>query len=469
MAMIMNFLEVQQDGTFNYTPQWDYSPLGNIDGCPPEFVGTFILFPIGENVSEIFNVISFDNSTGQIIGTVDLAQIPSSGTAFGYGLNRCDTSDSYPSWNVNYTIQQLFVHYSKNPIEPYIATAGSATTEVEIFAETYRSSEVYVSLGVFTYRADNAGLVSIDISKILDAHLGNNVKQGTINSVAQSSVYGAMYYNDCLFYVSYRYQSAGTWTEWQSTDPRIVVYGGRAYEDVSTENLNLSPGWLTSESEILSAINKQTILTALIGLAGNYYFRISDYDDDGILIDTTLYNIGTNFDYTIYFLKVNPIGRTAIAELLDTNQDLIDSIDIRTRASAEETTEFLYFSGSGGWRNLSCEGTKISVIESNQELYENEKPSAYYLQSDIANLRVWKTKGIKRYKVATGFLPQGFIQEQIQDFLLSPYRYVWDVDKWIPIICTTKSFEFLNNKETNLRSFTFEYRHSFEDNIYTNR
>jgi hypothetical protein len=469
MSMIMNFLEVQMDGTFNYTPQWDSPPLGNIEGCPPEFIATYILFNIGINSTGIFNVTNFDSATGQIIGTVDLSQIPATGTAFGYGLNRCETADSFPSWNVEFTVQESFIHYSKNPIEPYIVSAGSATTEVEIFAETLRSSETYVSLGVFTYRADNAGNVPIDISKILDAHLGNNVKQDTINSVAQSNVNGPMYYNNCLFYVSYRYQSAGTWTEWESTDPRIVVYGGRAYEDVSTENLNLSPGWLTSESEILSAINKPTVVTALLGLAGDYYFRISDYDEDGILIDTTLYSISINFDYTIYFQKVTPIGRTAIVELLDTNQNPIDSIDIRTRASAEETTEFLYFSGSGGWRNLSCEGTKISVIESNQELYENEKPSAYYLQSDIANFRVWKTKGIKRYKVATGFLPQGFIQEQIQDFLLSPYRYVWDVDKWIPIICTTKSFEFLNNKETNLRSFTFEYRHAFEDNIYTNR
>jgi hypothetical protein len=465
----MNFLEVQTDGTFNFTPQWDTPPIANIDGCPPEFIGTYILFPIGENSNQIFNVTSFDSATGQIIGTVDLGQIPASGTAFGYGLNRCESVDSYPSWNVNFTVQALYVNYSKNPIEPYITTAPTATTEIEIFAETYRSSEVFVSLGVFTYRADNQGVISIDVSKILDAHLGNNIRQESINALVNLSPSGAMYYYSCKWYFSSRYQSGGTWSEWVEGEQRFVVYGGRAYEDVDNNNINLSPGWLTSQSEILSAINKPTTLTALIGLANSYYFRISDYDDDGVLIDTTLNNFSTNYDSTVYFYQHTPIGRTAVAELLDSNQNPIDSIDIRTRPSASETAEFIYLSGSGGFRNLSCEGTKVSVIESSQDVYENQKPSAYYMNNDIANFRIWKAKGVKRYKVSTGFLPQSFIQEQIQDFLLSPYRYVWDVDRWIPIICSTKSFEFLNNKETNLRSFTFEYRHAFEDNIYTNR
>ena len=78
MSMIMNTLIVNQDGSFNYTPSWDSAPTGNIDGCSPEFVGTYILFPIGDNSNEIFTVTSFDSATGQIIGTVDLGLIPSS-------------------------------------------------------------------------------------------------------------------------------------------------------------------------------------------------------------------------------------------------------------------------------------------------------------------------------------------------------------------------------------------------------
>lgn len=466
----MNTLIVNQDGSFNYTPEWDSQPIGNIDGCSPEYIGSYVLFSIGDNVDDIFNVTTFDPATGQIIGTVNLSSIPSTGTAFGYGLVRCDSTDSFPSWNVLFSVQQLFVHYSKNPIEPYITSASGALTEIEIFAETYRSSELFTSLGTFSLRADNSAIVNIDISKIIDAHLSNIVRGDGLSPIV---VYGGqsapMYYHSCKYYVSSRYQSGGSWTEWISTEERIAVFGGRAYEDLSTENLNLLPGWLTNQSEVLSAINKPTAMTALLGLAGDYYMRFSDYDENGNLLGTQLFSIVINVDYTVYLWNYTPIGQTSVAELLDSSQSVIESINIRVRTSGAEVAEFIYLSGSGGFRSLSCEGTKISSIESSQELYESEKPSAYYLGTDISNFRVWKSKGIKRYKVATGFLPQDFIQEQIQDFLLSPIRYVWDVDKWIPIIVNTKASEYLNNKELNLRSFTFEYRHSFEDNIYNNR
>jgi hypothetical protein len=472
MSMIMNTLIVNQDGSFNYTPSWDSAPIGNIDGCSPEYIGSYVLFPIGDNVDEIFNVTSFDTATGQIIGTVNLNAIPSTGTAFGYGLVRCDSTDSYPSWNVLFSVQQLYVHYSKNPIEPYITSGSQAVTEVEIFAETYRSSDVFISLGVFSFRADNSAIVYMDISKILDAHLSNLVRYDGLGPyVTYGGQSAPMYYHSCKYYISSRYKEGGTFTEWNDQEQRIVVFGGRAYEDLSTENLNLTSGWLLpdTQTEILSAINKPTTLNALLGLAGSYYIRFSDYDELGNLLGTQLFNIVTNFDYIVYLWTYQPIGQTTIAELLDTTQAVIDTVTIRNRTSGAEVTEFLYLSGSGGFRNLSCEGSMISTIENNQELYETEKPSAYYLQTDIANFRVWKSKGVKRYKTATGFLPQNFIKEQVQDFILSPIKYVWDVNKWIPIIMNTKAAEYLNNKETNLRSFVFEYRHAFEDNIYNNR
>lgn len=471
MPTLMNSIEVLLDGTFDFTPQWSFSPLGNIDGCPPEYIGTYCLFPLGENESEIFSVTSFDDTTGQITGTVNTNLIPSTGIAFGYGLNRCDGLASYPDLgNVSYSVQQLFMYYSKNPIEPLITTQSNAVTEVEIFAETYRSSEVFISLGIFTFRADVSGNVSVDISKILDAHLSNIIRETNLAPfIDYGEAQGPMYWHSCLYYVSSRYKSAGIWTSWADSEPKIIVNGGRAYEDLSTENYVLSTGWLTSQLEILSPINRPTNLTLLLGQEATYYVQITDYDENGSLIDTVTNSIETNHHSTVYFFSHTPVGKSTVAQLYDSNENLLDTIDIRTRTSVPDSTEFFYLSGSGGFRNLSCEGAKISVIESAQEIYEREKPSAYYMQNDISNFNVWKTKGIKRYKISTGFLPQEFISEQIQDFLLSPMRYVWDNGKWIPIIVTTKSAEFLNNKELNLRSFTFEYRHSFEDNIYNNR
>jgi len=239
MATLMYTLQMQTDVPFNFTPQWDSPPIANIDGCPAEFVGTYILFPIGENVNQIFTVTTFDSATGQIIGTVDLGQIPASGTAFGYGLNRCESVDSYPSWNVNFVVEELYYNYSKNPIEPYISSAPTAVTEIEIFAETLRSSEVFVSLGVFTYRADNNGIVSIDVSKILDAHLGNNIRQESINALVTYAPSGPMYYYSSRWYYSRRYQSGGTWPECVDGEQRLVLYGGRAYEDLENNTIKL--------------------------------------------------------------------------------------------------------------------------------------------------------------------------------------------------------------------------------------
>ena len=471
MATLMNSIQVLLNGTFDFTPQWDYSPLGNLDGCPPEFVGTYILFPLGENAEEIFSVTSFDNTTGRIIGTVNVSLIPASGIAFGYGLAKCDTVDSYPSLgNINYSVQELYMYYSKNPIEPAITTEPSAVTEVQIFAETYRSSEVFESLGTFSFRADISGNISVDISKILDAHLSNIIRGDNLSPfISYGYSQGPLFWHSCLYYISTRYKSSGTWSSWIDSEQKVIVNGGRAYEDLNTENYLLTTGFLTSQSQILSPINKATNLTLLFGQKGTYYIQVTDYDENGGLIDTVLNSILIGNHSTVYFFSHNPVGKSSVAQLYDSNENLLDTIDIRTRTDVPDSTEFLYLSGSGGFRNLSCEGAKISLIESAQEIYEREKPSAYFMQNDLSNFNIWKSKGIKRYKISTGFLPQEFISEQIQDFLLSPMRYVWDNGKLIPIIVTTKSAEFLNSKELNLRSFTFEYRHSFEDNIYNNR
>jgi len=53
----------------------------------------------------------------------------------------------------------------------------------------------------------------------------------------------------------------------------------------------------------------------------------------------------------------------------------------------------------------------------------------------------------------------------IQDFLLSPYKFLSDrYSLNRPVIVETKNAEYMDDYKTELRSFSFEFRYLFEIN-----
>ena len=97
MAVLLNEVIINADGTFNFIPEWEENPITNMPGCAPEFIGAYVYFELGTASPTI---TSFDTSTGQVIGSVDLGTLVGDSLLFGYGFEDCSTIPSSPSVNV---------------------------------------------------------------------------------------------------------------------------------------------------------------------------------------------------------------------------------------------------------------------------------------------------------------------------------------------------------------------------------
>ena len=176
----------------------------------------------------------------------------------------------------------------------------------------------------------------------------------------------------------------------------------------------------------------------------------------------------TTNDWSVVKIPINPFDETYKSTITMNFAEIDLTTDFYSDFYPhQQIEEFVFLSLRNGWRTLTCTANLTSILEVSQNTYEKQQQFEYYDSDNIAITEVWRAVGMKRFKVATGFMPELMIDQLLQDFALSPKKFKWDsnLGKFIPIVVSTKSVEYLNSTRQGLRSFSFEYRPAFENNM----
>jgi hypothetical protein len=450
MAVLLNQVVINADGTFNFIPEWEENPITNMPGCAPEFIGSYVFFTVG---SVSVTVTTFDTSTGQVIGSVNLETLGEETLLFGYGFADCASGPSSPSVNVPFIYVSAKCYYSKNPINVSVETFSPFnTTEIQVWAESFNGSNNYTLLGTFRFISDALKFVNQDISSILDAYCLKLLKTSIPNN---DNVIEILPLHSIRFGTSSRYYDSGSWSSWLDSQINYVLFGGRGYEEVTSGNLELTSQFLlTNENNFLS-LGIDSAVYVLIKSAGTYTYTIDFVLFDGTMNGNISDTVTTTNNWSIVKIPINPVDETYKSTItID-----IDGIDISTDFISdlyphEQIEEFVFLSLRNGWRTLTCTTNLTSILEVSQNTYEKQQQFEYYDAENIATTEIWRAVGMKRFKVATGFMPEQMIEQLLQDFALSPKKFKWDNDlgKFIPVVVSTKSVEYLNSTRQGLRS-----------------
>ena len=463
MAVLLNQVLINADGTFNFIPEWEENPITNMPGCDPGFIGSYVFFTVG---SVSVTVSSFDSSTGQVVGSVNLETLGEETLLFGYGFGDCVSEPSYPTVNVPFTYVAAKCFYSKNPINVTVETwSPYNTTEIQIWAESYNGSNNYTLLGTFRFISDSLKFVNQDISSILDAYCVKLLKTSIPNN---NNDIENLPLHSIRFGTSSRYYDSGSWSSWVDSQINYVLFGGRGYEEVTDGNLELTSQFLLTNQNNFQSLLTPSATYLVLQKAGGYTWEIEYTMYNGDFIGTEGGTFTTTNEWSVVKLPVNnptDTYRATIVVGIDGNYWTTEMIT--DSYPHEQIEEFVFLSLRNGWRTLSCTANLTSILEISQNTYEKQQQFEYYDADNIATTEVWRTVGMKRFKVATGFMPEQMIDQLLQDFALSPKKFKWDSDleKFIPVVVSTKSVEYLNSTRQGLRSFSFEYRPAFENNM----
>ena len=152
-------------------------------------------------------------------------------------------------------------------------------------------------------------------------------------------------------------------------------------------------------------------------------FVLFDGSMNGNVADTVI----TTTDWSVVKIPINPVDET----YKSTVTIGIDDIDLTTDFISdlyphEQIEEFVFLSLRNGWRSLTCTSNLTSILDVSQNTYEKQQQFEYYDANNIATTEVWRSIGMKRFKVATGFMPEQMIDQLLQDFVLSPKKFKWD-------------------------------------------
>lgn len=463
MAVLLNTVTIQPDGTFSFQPLWEENPVTNMPGCAPEFIGSFVYFTAGGGT---ISVGSFDTSTGEITGTADLNTLDGETVLFGYGFENCEAAPSSPEVNVPFVIAEANCYYSKNPINIEVETISPFnTTEIQILAEKYNGINEYVLLGTFRFISDALKFVKQDISSVLDSYCTKLLKQSVPNN---DDIFEELPLHSIRFYTSSRYYDSGTWSSWVDTQASYVLYGGRGYEEVTASNLELESQFLQTNDNNFTPQVIAPAVYALIQAPGTYEWEIQNDEYNGGFAGSSNGTITTTNYWSVVKIPIDfPTDTYKSTITIELGGGSIVANLINDLYPHEQKEDFVFLSMRNGWRTLTCTGNLASVLEVAQNSYETQQQYEYYESDNIATSEVWRSLGQKRFKVATGFLSETMVDQLLQDFLLSPKKFKWDAEssKFIPVVVSSKSVEYLNSTRKGLRSFSFEYRPAFENNM----
>jgi hypothetical protein len=463
MAVLLNEVVINSDGSFNFIPEWEENPITNMPGCDPEFIGSYHFFTVG---SVTVTTTTFDTSTGQVVGTVDLNTLGEESFLFGYGFEDCSSIPSYPTINVPFTYVAAKCFYSKNPINVTVETFSPYnTTEIQVYAESFNGEGNYYILGTFRFISDATKFVNQDISSILDAYCLKILKTSIPNNDNAIEILSP---HSIRFFTRSRYYDSGSWSSWVESQLSYVLFGGRGYEEVTSGNLELTSQFLLTNGNNFQSLAIDSAVYLLIEKAGTYNYTIDFVLFDGTMNGNVADTITTINGWAVVKLPINPVADTYKSTItIDIDGTILTTDFISDLYPHEQIEEFVFLSLRNGWRTLTCTSNLTSILEVSQNTYEKQQQFEYYEADNIATTEVWRAVGMKRFKVATGFMPEQMIDQLLQDFALSPKKFKWDSDleKFIPVVVSTKSVEYLNSTRQGLRSFSFEYRPAFENNM----
>jgi hypothetical protein len=356
-------------------------------------------------------------------------------------------------------------YYSKNPINVQVVTTGAFnTTEIQIFANSESGSPTFTSLGVFRFISDSASEVNQDIASVLDAHCIRVLKQSIPNN---DGLFEELLKHTLTWYISHRHYDSGTWSSWTDEDQHQVIFGGRGYEEVESGNLELTSQMLRTNDNDFAAYVIDGAFYALIETADTYNYTVEHSEYSGGFNGSETDSFTTTGLFSVVKIPIgNPAGTYKSIITIDLGASELTGTIIHDTYPHEQQEDFVFLSLRNGWRSLGCTGNLSAIIEVAQNTYETQQQHEYYNNANISTSEVWRSLGSKKYKVATGFLPESMIEQLLQDFLLSPKKFKWDanLEKFIPVIVNTKSVEYLNTGRKGLKSFSFEYRLAFDNN-----
>lgn len=363
-------------------------------------------------------------------------------------------------------------YYSKNPILAAVATTDPfEATEIEVFIESPTTPDTFESLGVFTYTSDADGEVSEQIQTLLDAAMEIDILR-TLPPVGETSP--AEVPAACRkWYYRHRHYHSSAWTSWVDEEEDFVLQGGQAWEEFDntfTTSAAAAPVLLSPEGSLLSPQVAEGWIYILCQAAAELTYTFQFYNKDGTNAATESGSITPARAFTVVRipLALPAADKDPFFTLSFTVDGVTRSATLMADNSGHRVSyDFCYLNSRGGWSFLPTFTGQSRTLEVTQSLAESKPAANYHTQPEAAQYRVWRSTGRKKMRTATGFMPQDYLDVVAQDFLLSPHRYYWsdDLEKWIPIVVDTKNVEYRDDLTDFLRSFEFEFRTAFDNDL----
>jgi hypothetical protein len=361
--------------------------------------------------------------------------------------------------------------YSKNPIPISVTTtAANEAVEVEVFIEKVNTPDNFTSLGTFTFTSNASSLVFTQINSILDAAMAAEI----VGSIPDGKTDAQLVPEASRkYYYRHRHYDDGAWTSWTEEEEEFVLLGGQPYEEYTdgfAASAATGPTILSPETALLACTIAAGWVYVLIQAAGEVDYEFTHYNTDGDADGTVTGNITTTRAYQVIRIPIAlpTTDQSAFFGLSVTADSVTRNASLMVNNSSQLTTnDFTYLNSRGGWSFLPCYANLSRSLDVSQNTAEVGPDASYYEANDVSQYKIWKTEGRKKFKTATGFLPQDHLDVVLQDFMLSPLRFIWNADlqKWIPVIVTSKSAEYRDDLGGNLRSFAFEFQYLFDNNL----
>jgi hypothetical protein len=362
-------------------------------------------------------------------------------------------------------------YHSLNPILASFTTPDPyLPVELEVYIENADTDDVFDSLGTFSLISDAEGGVAERIESALHAALMERVDLSMPSGAITAAIVLGI---SRKFKFRHRHFVSDAWSSWTNSSTDFVVLGGQPFEDFANTFNTVAasaPIVLLPETSAIGLKIAQGYIDVLCQAAGTASVRHLYFNSSGASIPDHEETVSLDREYRVVRVPVFPPGdgreqyfsvEVTVDGVTRTVQLVVD------RQYRHKSYNFCWLSSRGGWAFLETQTGKVATLEVSQNVAERYAPAQYFDQADISTARVWKTKGMKRIKTATGFWPAEYLDITIQDFMLSPLRFVWDQDRnrWIPILVNSRSATYLDESGSNIRSYMFEFSPAFDTNL----
>lgn len=451
---ILNRIEIAVDQSFDFTPEFEFP------GDP--FAFTVELIP-----NPRFIVSSLNDETGQAIGQYSIDDF---GPDYLVYVIYPEGEESFQLKAYLEGFEDPVIKYCKNPILLMVEAGESdSTIEIEVFAEKTYQTDEFTSLGVFRFRTNQDGNLVEQVESLLAAWLSEKIRfslpfigigSGPVRDVHQIA----------RWYCTWRVAVDGVFGPRKTTNVNIVVYGGHPEEQFFN-------GFNLEAYDIIPQSSGQRQMVPVYAPAFIYFLckgteasitwnYFSKGGEPAAPIEQSAYLVEP---WTILRLPValpNPeqssnFTCTVTVGISSTTMNLFVG-----GINSVRNYEFTFINGKGGWSYLCCTASASRILDVNQSVSEAVIDPASALETRVPQYNVFGISGRKRVKVATGYMAAIDLEVLMQDFVLSPLKYIWNqpLEKWIPVILITKSIEYKDD-DRFLRSAVFEFQYAFDNNI----